>query len=370
MRFLTTIHFTGVTITIIKAIRVDEDVFSSRCESERTQLLSANKEKKNRYALRKAKVLEASNLHKSKKSQNPIMIRLFYIVGFFFLSFNIYFLYLMPPLAATESNACIQVSKKGWLPLIFSTSKKSQTTDMKTVLTCVEAYGSKFDDKISFGFCCLFITMVSFYIPGSFLLSVSAGVLWSFPRAVLTVTVCSTLGSSVAYFFSWLFGKSLMHKFVNKDKIDKIRKLENELETKNSRFQIFYMLALLRCTIMPNHMINCVCPHIGVDPLIFLMATFVGLMPYDMCLIFSGKMLINSVGDDSVFMQDIPTMVLCCTSVLFGGMVYWRYYYHSGETKNNVDEKYGDAKIQPTSDGASIDSIKYRSIDEKGLCRH
>ena len=173
--------------------------------------------------------------------------------------------------------------------------------DLITVLK-VYCEGSYFYLLSVFSF--FFVFLQSFGIPGPLILCIISGALFGRWQALLLVTLCSTIGSTMCYLLSETLGKGLIVRQFPKQVLAINGKIDNH------RANLFYYILFLRLTpIIPNWLINLCAPIIGVNVVPFVIATFLGLVPANFLYISSGISL-TSMQEVGLDYQSIALLII------------------------------------------------------------
>ena len=150
----------------------------------------------------------------------------------------------------------------------------------------IKAYSETYNYEVLAGFCCLYIFLQTFAIPGAIFLSIIAGTLFGPYFGFSLVWLCATSGAVLCYSLSWTFGKALIVRLIPHKIIWFSKKL------KEQEGNLFWYLLFLRITpFLPNWFINISSPVLEVPLIYFATATLFGLMPLNIIHIRTGLML-------------------------------------------------------------------------------
>ncbi|CAK9299795.1 unnamed protein product [Gordionus sp. m RMFG-2023] len=160
-------------------------------------------------------------------------------------------------------------------------------------------------------------SLQTFAIPGSLFLNVLSGYLYSFPLALLLVCTCSSIGASLCYFLSNFAGKKLINYYFPNHISDLSAKVNKH------RSNILNYIIFLRITpILPNWLINLVCPILNIPLKPYFIGTFLGVAPPSILAIQMGKTLLNmtaypddDTNNNSIF--DLKSMAFLLICALF-----------------------------------------------------
>ncbi|KAI8146045.1 snare associated Golgi protein-domain-containing protein [Fennellomyces sp. T-0311] len=116
-----------------------------------------------------------------------------------------------------------------------------------------------------------YIYLQSFSVPGSMWLSILGGALFNFWLTLFTVSICSALGSTVAYLISGSLGSVAVVRLIG----DRIAKWNEQL-VNHKQHMLNYMIVLRIAPLPPNWTINLGAPHLEVPLGAFFWGTFIG----------------------------------------------------------------------------------------------
>ncbi|XP_064480091.1 transmembrane protein 41B-like [Ornithodoros turicata] len=166
--------------------------------------------------------------------------------------------------------------------------------DAKGLGQVLNRYTDKYFLTVTSGFFVTYIFLQSFAIPGSIFLSILSGFLFPFPMALFLVCLCSSMGASFCYFFSYLVGRRLVLKYFP------TRALQWSEQVGQHRDHLLNYMIFLRITpFLPNWFINITAPVIDVPITPFFVGTFLGVAPPSFVAIQAGTTLqkLSSSGD-------------------------------------------------------------------------
>ncbi|KAI9317593.1 snare associated Golgi protein-domain-containing protein [Dichotomocladium elegans] len=160
-----------------------------------------------------------------------------------------------------------------------------------------------------------YIYLQSFSVPGSMWLSILGGTLFNFWLTLFTVSLCSAIGSSIAYFLSASLGSVAVVRLIG----DRIAKWNEQLV--NHRQHMFnYMVVLRVAPLPPNWVVNLGAPHLSVPFGAFFLGTFVGVAPPSFIHVQAGAALDRLSSSDELELVT-PTNVLCLIAVAVVALV-------------------------------------------------
>ncbi|KAL3225707.1 hypothetical protein MRX96_025632 [Rhipicephalus microplus] len=131
--------------------------------------------------------------------------------------------------------------------------------DAKGLGRVLNRYTDRYFFTVTSGFFVTYIFLQSFAIPGSIFLSILSGFLFPFPLALFLVCLCSAMGASFCYFFSYLVGRRLVFKYFPA----KAMKWSEQVGRHKDNL-LNYMIFLRITPFLPNWFINVTAPVIDV----------------------------------------------------------------------------------------------------------
>ncbi|GLT81275.1 hypothetical protein SLA2020_526670 [Shorea laevis] len=166
--------------------------------------------------------------------------------------------------------------------------------DLQVLRDHLEIYTSDYTVQVLVGYCVVYIFMQTFMIPGTVFMSLLAGALFGVFKGVALVVFAATAGASSCYFLSKLIGRPLVFSLWP----DKLSFFQAQVAQRRKRL-LNYMLFLRLTPTLPNTFINVASPIVDVPYHIFLLATFIGLIPAAFITVRAGIALgdLQSVGD-------------------------------------------------------------------------
>lgn len=142
-----------------------------------------------------------------------------------------------------------------------------------------------------FGFFLIYVAIVGLNLPGAAVLGLAGGALFGFTTGVIIISFASSLGATIACFFSrYLFRDYVQQKFG-----DKLEKVNKGIQEEGA----FYLFTMRLIPAIPFVVINLV---MGLTPIklrTFYLVSQVGMLPGTMVFVNAGKELgkITSVSD-------------------------------------------------------------------------
>lgn len=225
---------------------------------------------------------------KSPNRKDRRVIAVFYVCAVVAVSIVAYcFVCVFPPLSSV--GACSELLENGMAHLLRNAGESDV---LKGAYDCGRGYGEKHQEYLAYGFVMLYITLQSFVIPGTGILSVLSGALFPFFQAEVMVAMCASCGATVSFLISRTFGSAFITYF---GLAERLAGLRTEIEKAGTGAKLFVFLTAMRSTPVPNLLINVGTPHLGVPVLTFFLSTLFGLVPLNTCHILSGKAL-STVG--------------------------------------------------------------------------
>ena len=117
-------------------------------------------------------------------------------------------------------------------------------------------------------------SLQAFSLPGSMYMSILAGAVWGFARALPLACTCVATGATLCYLISAALGPALLTMPKWKAHLDKwARKIQDNREN------VISFLIVLRIAPLPPHwVVNVVCPHVGIGIVPFWISTWLGIL--------------------------------------------------------------------------------------------
>lgn len=181
---------------------------------------------------------------------------------------------------------------------------------LRASVTVVKKYSH---DNPGFVYCLfvyMYLSLQSLGIIGCGVLSIMSGALFSFWTAIVTVSLCASIGATLCY----LLSKSVLRGFIVNLQEKRIASFAMKIE-RNRRNIFFYFISLRFSPIFPNLFVNLASPIVGVNVQTFFFGTLLGLVPLNVIHIKTGATL-DSVTDLGVHPMDVGFLVLISLAVL------------------------------------------------------
>ncbi|CAF1418207.1 unnamed protein product [Adineta steineri] len=160
---------------------------------------------------------------------------------------------------------------------------------------------------IMLAFFSTYIFLQTFAIPGSIFLSILAGFLYPFPLALFLVCLCSSIGASLCYLLSKLFGRHILLKYFRTRIIEWQRKVQARSDS-----LLWFMIFLRITPILPNWFINVCSPILDVPLKPFFLGTFAGVALPSILFIQAGQTLHQLSSASDVFSWSSIIMLGSC----------------------------------------------------------
>uniref|UniRef100_A0A914VGN0 Transmembrane protein 41A n=1 Tax=Plectus sambesii TaxID=2011161 RepID=A0A914VGN0_9BILA len=136
----------------------------------------------------------------------------------------------------------------------------------------------------------------TFAIPGSFFLNVIAGALFGLYAGFVLVCLLTTLGATLCYLFSELFGREYVLYYFGQ----RLTYLQQKLDDNSNRLLPFLLFARM-FPISPSWLLNIVAPFLNIPLPIFALSALVGLAPYNFVCVQAGYILSDLRSWDDIF---------------------------------------------------------------------
>ena len=224
--------------------------------------------------------------------------------------------------------------------LFYRNSPKFSEEDLQTLKTfpnnldkirntvkVLKKYSNENSYYVYFLFIYMYLSLQSLGIVGCGALSVMSGALFSFWTAIITVSLCATIGASICYMLS----KSLFSGFVLK--YSEKRLAQFALKVRENRNTLFlYFISLRFSPIFPNLFVNLGSPIVRVPLKVFFLGTLIGLIPLNIIHIKTGTSL-DSITQFGVKPSEIGFLFIISFAVLFPAL-----YKNKSKNLTNINE--------------------------------
>ncbi|KAK9711820.1 Transmembrane protein 41B [Basidiobolus ranarum] len=146
--------------------------------------------------------------------------------------------------------------------------------DVKELALALSEFMNGHYFSVLYSYIVLYIFLQAFAIPGSAMLSVLGGALFTKWPALLLVCLCSGLGATICYLISYYIASPIVERYLTERLVDWSEQIARRRE------HLLNYLMFLRITpILPNWFINIASPHLDVPVGVFFVATFIGVAP-------------------------------------------------------------------------------------------
>ncbi|OBZ84693.1 Transmembrane protein 41 [Choanephora cucurbitarum] len=181
--------------------------------------------------------------------------------------------------------------------------------DLRRLNDILSVYMDQHFANVYITFFITYVYLQSFSIPGSMWLSILSGALFNFWIALITVSLCSAIGASIAYIISGSLGSVAIMKLVG-HRLDQW----NRQLVQHKQHMFNYMIVLRISPLPPNWTVNLGSPHFGVPLTSFFWGTFVGVAPPSFIHVQAGAALDRLSSSDKLELLT-PTNVACLMAV-------------------------------------------------------
>lgn len=167
------------------------------------------------------------------------------VLFFIFGTITYFIIVNMPVLTPVEKEMVYRIPRDG--------------DDLNKIATVIKAYSETNYYEVIAAFCCLYVFLQTFAIPGAIFLSILSGALFGGIQGFILVCICATSGATICYCLSWVLGKALIVRCMPGRIVMFSRKLHEQGD------HIFWYLLFLRITpLLPNWFINISSPILDV----------------------------------------------------------------------------------------------------------
>lgn len=158
--------------------------------------------------------------------------------------------------------------------------------DAKNLGRVISVYQTTHYWPVLWAWCCCYVFMQTFSIPGSTFCSILGGFMWPWYQALPLICMCSGTGATMCYLMSQIVGKPLVRRFAPAKAAEWKAKVD---ENKDDLFN--YILFLRITPFLPNWFINLVGPLVGVPLSPFFWGSVIGVAPLSMLAVQAGQTL-------------------------------------------------------------------------------
>ncbi|KAI9281651.1 snare associated Golgi protein-domain-containing protein [Sporodiniella umbellata] len=187
--------------------------------------------------------------------------------------------------------------------------------DLRRLNEILSVYMDEHFAKIYILFIITYIYLQSFSIPGSMWLSILGGTLFNFWLTLLTVSMCSAIGSSISYIISGSLGSLAIIKLFGK----RIERWSEQLKY-HREHMLNYMVVLRISPLPPNWLVNLGSPHLCVPLSAFFLGTLIGVAPLSFIHVQAGAALDRLSSTDRLELLT-PLNILCLIAVALVALV-------------------------------------------------
>lgn len=174
------------------------------------------------------------------------------------------------------------------LPQNLSQIPQSFQRNIKALASMLSKYSEKHYGLVVLTYCCTYVFLQTFSIPGSVFLSVIGGRLFGLFFGVLAVCCLTATGACFCYLLSYYIGRSLVQKLFPQ----KLALFGNEIQ-KHKHSILNYLLFLRMTPVVPSWFINIASPIFDVPLVPFALSTFLGIIPATILFVNGGRELSN-----------------------------------------------------------------------------
>ncbi|VDD87737.1 unnamed protein product [Enterobius vermicularis] len=157
-------------------------------------------------------------------------------------------------------------------------------------------YKNEHFEYITTLFICTYLYKQTFAIPGSFFLNIIAGAIYDMWIGFFLVCILTTLGSTLCYLFSELFGREYVLYYFGQ----RLTYLQQKIDDNSNRLLPFLLFARM-FPISPSWLLNIVAPFLNIPLPIFAFSAFIGLAPYNFICVQAGCILSDLRSWDDIF---------------------------------------------------------------------
>ncbi|KAI7864579.1 snare associated Golgi protein-domain-containing protein [Spinellus fusiger] len=191
----------------------------------------------------------------------------------------------------------------------------SNLEELRRLKVVLSVYMEKHFGSVYTTFFITYIYLQSFSVPGSMWLSILGGALFPFWLALLTVSLCSAVGSCIAFLISGNLGSVAITHLIGDRLIQ-----WNEQLVQHKQHMLNYMIVLRVAPLPPNWMVNLGAPHLHVPLNAFFWGTFIGVACPSFLHVQAGAALDRLSSSDQLNLLTW-TNVICLAAVAIVALV-------------------------------------------------
>lgn len=182
--------------------------------------------------------------------------------------------------------------------------------DAKNLARVISVYQNTHYWPVLWSWCCCYVFMQTFSIPGSTFCSILGGFMWPWYQALPLICCCSGTGASMCFLMSKIVGQPLVNRLAPQKAAEWKAKVD---ENKDDLFN--YILFLRITPFLPNWFINLTGPLVGVPLSPFFWGSVVGVAPLSMLAVQAGQTLYTLTSTrDTVTFKSVGFIVLAAVA--------------------------------------------------------
>lgn len=155
---------------------------------------------------------------------------------------------------------------------------------MSATISVIDSYVEAKPLYVVLSFTFIYVFLQSFSVPGTVLLNIMAGALFSFFPAFLLVSFCAGTGACGCYLLVFSFGKGIILRCFPGLLLKFHQKVQNHQHN-----LLWYMLSVRVAPIVPKWFTSLASPIVGVPFPTYAAASYLGLMPMNIITVGIGK---------------------------------------------------------------------------------
>ncbi|XP_026231340.1 transmembrane protein 41A-A isoform X2 [Anabas testudineus] len=194
----------------------------------------------------------------------------------------------------------------------------SDLEELRELAELLQFYKTEHTGYVLLLFCSAYLYKQSFAIPGSSFLNILAGAIFGPYQGLLLACVLTTVGSTMCYILSQVFGKRyIVNLFPHK-----VSMLQRKVE-ENQDCLFFFLLFLRFFPMTPNWFLNMSAPIVNIPITYFFCSVFIGLLPYNFICVQTGVMLSEVSSLDDLFSWErlLQLLAIACVALLPGALI-------------------------------------------------
>ncbi|KAK9720433.1 hypothetical protein K7432_004129 [Basidiobolus ranarum] len=176
--------------------------------------------------------------------------------------------------------------------------------DVKVLALALSEFMDGHYFAVLYSYIVLYIFLQAFAVPGSAMLSVLGGALFTKWPALFLICLCSGIGATICYLISYYIASPIVERYLTE------RLVAWSEQIASRREHLLNYLMFLRITpILPNWFINIASPHLDVPVGVFFVATFFGVAPISFLHVQAGMAIQELSAGKEISLFNVTTIL-------------------------------------------------------------